>query len=95
MPFVHEHTVYITYELPTGAREVKRFAFHGELVRSETGEFKTPSGGSTGGVRLTLSVEDEEDLERRLIELPVGARNARTYLDVLPEDYRSAPQSAA
>src|SRR4051794_14047681 len=98
---MHRHTIYVTYDLPQ-EREmtrivpgVKQLDIQGNLVRNEIGEFKTESGKRVIGVRLTLALEEDEDLEREVIEIPAHSQNVQVHVDTLPAKYRSALKSAA
>jgi hypothetical protein len=101
---MHRHTVYVTYDLPQesqgeprnrGVYGAKSLEIRGEVIRHEVGQFELGSGQSAMGVRLTYALEDEEDLERQVIEVPPHAQNVQVHVDSLPEQYRSALGSAA
>lgn len=96
-----KQTVYVTYDLPQGtesasvARGAKRISVEGRVVRSQVGEFKMASGQKVPGVRLSIVNDEEENLEKHLVEIPANAQNVQVHLDTIPDRYRSALDSAA
>jgi hypothetical protein len=94
-------TIYVTYDLPQASAEAarvpgaKKVTIEGRVVRHEVGEFRTPAGTIVPGVRLVVVNEDEEDLEKRLVQVPANAQNVQVHLDQLPAAYQGALDSAA
>lgn len=93
--------IYVTYDLPlaeaddTLAPGARRVTIEGRIVRYEVGEFRTSTGNIVPAVRLVVVNEDEEDLERQLIQVPANAQNVQVHLNQLPLVYRGALKSAA
>lgn len=83
----NRQTVSVTYDLPSdtnqgeGVRGAKSLTLEGRVVRSQIGEFKTASGKTVSGVRLSVIYDDEEDLEKELIEVPAHAQNVQVHID--------------
>jgi hypothetical protein len=98
---MHKQTVYVTYDLPQdagdpgGVPQARSMTLQGHLVRYEIGEFKSQSGKMVTGVHVTVILEDEEDVEKELIEIPANARNVQVHVDRLPERYREHLKQAA